>query len=180
MTDEVFRSNKVDLRKKAIGLKIDGVRNSKIGNELGLTKTQYLELFKPEKRGHRNRPPVKQPEQPKEKQSVKQSRPPKHWFEVLRARTASFQRAEPVNNRFSSADVIDRFGHTPFCYLTGKELSWQDPKSYELDHLHPRSKGGTGTLDNLRIATPSANRMKLAHLFEDFVKLCKQVAEMHP
>ena len=46
------------------------------------------------------------------------------------------------------------------CHLCFKEIESWDGAHMELDHVVPRSKGGTDSEDNLRAAHPSCNRMK--------------------
>lgn len=43
------------------------------------------------------------------------------------------------------------------CYYTGEPVH---PKDMQVDHLHPRSRGGTDTLDNLCVTSSGINRAK--------------------
>ena len=48
------------------------------------------------------------------------------------------------------------------CYLCGQGLIWDDP--WEIEHVIPRSRGGTDDLNNLGLAHRSCNRVKGANL----------------
>lgn len=76
---------------------------------------------------------------------------------------------------FTVQDVLDKYGETPTCYLTGRQLDFKDPRSYEFDHILPVSTGGPNTLDNLGIACPEANHAKCAMDLEDFIQMCRDV-----
>lgn len=59
------------------------------------------------------------------------------------------------------------------CALSGKELT---PKNAELDHIVPRSKGGSDDLDNLQWLDKRINRMKGQMSQEQFLDCCRKVA----
>jgi predicted transcriptional regulator len=66
---------------------------------------------------------------------------------------------------------------SPVCYLTGKHLDLLDKSTWSLDHVIPRSKGGTNSKENMRLVCSSANRCKHDLHLEDFLALCKTVLE---
>lgn len=76
---------------------------------------------------------------------------------------------------FTFEDLQSKVGENPTCYLTGVPIDLQDPLSYELDHIVPRSKGGTNTLDNLGLASKQANRAKGNMGLDEFIALCAAV-----
>ncbi len=78
---------------------------------------------------------------------------------------------------FSINDVIDKFGENPTCYLTGQPIDIYQPRTYEFDHIIPRSRGGTNTLDNLGICSKQANQSKRDMTPDEFLNLCKQIIE---
>ncbi len=82
-------------------------------------------------------------------------------------------------NKFSLKDVVERYGRYTACYLTGKPIDLLDGTSYEFDHIIPRSKGGSSTIDNLGICCKEANRAKNSMQFDDFLVLCKEVVKYH-
>ena len=65
------------------------------------------------------------------------------------------------------------------CYLSGRELDMINGVNVELDHIIPKSKGGTNTLDNLGICTKDANQSKADMSVEEYLELCKDVLKHH-
>jgi hypothetical protein len=78
---------------------------------------------------------------------------------------------------FTAQDVINKFGEKPICYLTGKEIDIYNPRSYVFDHIHPASRGGKNTLENLGICTKQANASKTDMTYDEFIDFCKLVIE---
>lgn len=76
---------------------------------------------------------------------------------------------------FNYQDVINKFGKTPTCYLTGEKIDLYDKSSYHLDHIIPRSRGGKNTLDNLGLATKIANETKNDRTLEELKNLCEVI-----
>jgi CRISPR/Cas system Type II protein with McrA/HNH and RuvC-like nuclease domain len=72
-------------------------------------------------------------------------------------------------------DIVEEIKAKPYCYLTGQQIDLTDPKSYELDHITPRSKGGLNELSNMGLASSAANRAKHDLTLEEFFKLCSNV-----
>ncbi len=60
------------------------------------------------------------------------------------------------------------------CALSGEKLT---PKTAELDHKMPRSKGGCDTIDNLQWLDRSINRMKGQLSTEQFIAACRRVVQ---
>lgn len=58
------------------------------------------------------------------------------------------------------------------CALTGRDL---DIRTAELDHIVPKSRGGTNELDNLRLTVSEANYAKGAMTDAEFLALCRDV-----
>ena len=98
----------------------------------------------------------------------------KSWKASLMFKVKRFKKGSHM--KFSTQDVLDKWGETPTCYLTGAQLDLKNPTSFELDHIIPKCKGGLNTLDNLGICCPEANRAKNGMALDDFIALCKAVA----
>lgn len=82
-----------------------------------------------------------------------------------------------VKFTFNKNDVLEKFGDSPECYLTGRKINWIHPESYSFDHILPVSKGGDNSLSNLGLAHPDVNFAKGNLTIEEFVSLCKEVVE---
>lgn len=72
--------------------------------------------------------------------------------------------------------LLNKFGPSPKCYLTGLPINYEQGETYDLDHVTPRSKGGASTLDNMQLANPAANRMKADLELGKFIDVCRMVA----
>lgn len=79
--------------------------------------------------------------------------------------------------KFNRDDLLARLGDEPKCYLTGRPLDLSKSRSYELDHIIPRSKGGENSLENCGVACRDANQSKRDMLLEEYFQLCKEVLE---
>ena len=78
---------------------------------------------------------------------------------------------------FSAKELLDKIGPNPTCYLTGEPIDLNKSRSYHLDHIVPKSRGGDDSLDNCQIASREANQAKGDLLLEEFVALCQKVIE---
>ena len=82
----------------------------------------------------------------------------------------------PINVRsFTWIDVIRKFGLHPKCYLTGVEINYEDSRSYNFDHIIPRSKGGGYGFDNMGLCLQKANFAKSDLMLPEFLKLCEMI-----
>lgn len=80
---------------------------------------------------------------------------------------------------FKVKDLLEKIGDNPVCYLTGRKIDLLDGKSYHLDHIIPKNKGGSNTLDNCNIACKDANQAKGNLLYSEFILLCEAVLTYH-
>jgi 5-methylcytosine-specific restriction endonuclease McrA len=78
---------------------------------------------------------------------------------------------------FKVDDLLNKIGDNPICYLTGRPINLLDGKSYHLDHIIPKNRGGTNTLDNCDIACKDANQAKSNLMYEEFIELCKEILD---
>lgn len=107
----------------------------------------------------------------------------KTGFSLLKQKLRDFQRIV-INGRlgirivsFSYEELIDKFETNPVCYLTGRPLSLSDTEGIHLDHIIPRSKGGSNDLDNLGFTCVDANLSKRDLSLEQFLGLCVEIVE---
>ena len=82
-----------------------------------------------------------------------------------------------VDRTFKSADLIKKIGKYPACYLTGRDIDLYNTKSYQLDHVAPRSRGGDNSLDNVGITVAEANIAKGSMTVNEFLSFCVEVLE---
>jgi 5-methylcytosine-specific restriction endonuclease McrA len=78
---------------------------------------------------------------------------------------------------FSAKDLLEKIGNQPVCYLTGVPIDLNKPRTYHLDHIIPKSRGGDDSLDNCQIACREANQAKGDLLVEEFIELCNKVVK---
>lgn len=99
--------------------------------------------------------------------------------EILKSKISRFSRMKngKYKKLFNEEQLLNKIGNEPKCYLTGRSIKLDDPKSYNLDHIIPRTKGGNNSLNNCGIACKEANQAKHNMLLEDFIKLCKDVVQ---
>jgi len=80
-----------------------------------------------------------------------------------------------VDKQYTCADVVEKVGVKPVCYLTGKKINLDEPSEYSLDHRLPVSRGGKNELENLEICIHQANQAKADLTLDEFYKLCEDV-----
>ena len=80
-----------------------------------------------------------------------------------------------VSAQYNCADVVEKIGTKPVCYLTGSKINVDEPKTYSLDHRVPVAHGGSNDLENLEICSLQANKAKADLGLDEFYKLCEDV-----
>lgn len=97
----------------------------------------------------------------------------------LENRLDHFQRGSKRTDQrtfdFTWEDILKKFKDNPTCYLSGRKIDFNSPKSYSFDHIIAYSKGGESTLENLGITCREANMAKSDLSVEDLIKLCKDI-----
>jgi 5-methylcytosine-specific restriction endonuclease McrA len=78
---------------------------------------------------------------------------------------------------FTVEEFCEKIGDNPKCALTGRKINLLDSRSYQLDHIVPRSKGGDNSLDNCQLTCREANQAKHELTTEEFIALCREVVE---
>ena len=95
---------------------------------------------------------------------------------AFRDKVGDFQKmGKEYNTQFGTSDVLEKIGDSPACYLTGRKIDLQDTRSYHLDHIVPRSKGGDNSLENLGLADRHANIAKSNLSIEELLQLCEDI-----
>ena len=86
-------------------------------------------------------------------------------------KSSRFQRSSAFNYK----DVYAKYGDHFQCGLTGRPLSWNEPHTYEYDHILPVARGGNSCIENLQIVCTDANRAKNDMTEDEFLDLCKEI-----
>jgi 5-methylcytosine-specific restriction endonuclease McrA len=98
---------------------------------------------------------------------------------ILKLKIEAFSREhkkQDYNNMsFTIKEFLEKVGDNPTCALTGRPIDLMNSKSYQLDHIIPRSKGGDNSLKNCRLTCKQANIAKSDMTDEEFIQLCKDV-----
>lgn len=81
-----------------------------------------------------------------------------------------------ANNMITEEQLLNKIGPNPTCYLTGLPIDLSKPHTYEFDHIIPRSRGGDNSINNLGLCTKQANRAKSNMTKDEFINLCKLIA----
>ena len=102
---------------------------------------------------------------------------PESTRKAQQRKTRDFSR--DTDREFGWEDVLRKIGESPSCYLTGDPVDLTQTSTYELDHIYPRSLGGSNSLDNLGLASKEANRAKGILTLEEFVTLCRKVVHTY-
>lgn len=78
---------------------------------------------------------------------------------------------------FTIEQLMEKIGSRPKCYLTGREIDLSKSRTYSLDHIVPRSKGGDNSLENCGLTCSDANRAKNDLSLDEFISLCQSVVD---
>jgi 5-methylcytosine-specific restriction endonuclease McrA len=95
-------------------------------------------------------------------------------YKKLRKGVYFFQGGNNGVPKFTHHDVLSKFGNNTICYLTGKPINLLTDK-YHLDHIIPKSSGGSNSIDNLGILSPEANAAKGKLQINELIELCRQI-----
>jgi 5-methylcytosine-specific restriction endonuclease McrA len=99
------------------------------------------------------------------------SNSPRQISKSISTKASTFQRTMTFNYK----DVHEKYGdHFP-CALTGRPLEFNEPQTYEYDHILPTSRGGDNSIDNLQLLCPEANKAKGMMTDDEFKDLCREV-----
>lgn len=101
---------------------------------------------------------------------------------MMKARLEGFSKMskmskEYVKPEFSVEDLIKKIGDSPVCYISGKPIDLSDRRSWAIDHIVPRSRGGNNSIGNAGICDSTINMSKSNMLPEEFFEMCKMVLE---
>lgn len=97
-------------------------------------------------------------------------------FETLK-HPITMKKLEPsiTELTFTPENIIEKSQSK--CYLTGRLIDFNDTRSYELDHIIPRSLEGPNTFENCGVACRDANQAKSHMTLEEFFQICIDVVK---
>lgn len=98
-------------------------------------------------------------------------------YSALIAKVSAFQEKGLNTIPFTYKDVLNKFGQTPRCYLSGKEIDWHDKYSYQLDHVIAKAEGGLSNLDNLDLLSPICNQIKFVWDIPLLMKVIRSIVK---
>ena len=76
---------------------------------------------------------------------------------------------------FTNAELKQKILDEPYCYITGEQFDPNDSTQWSLDHIIPKSRGGTNELSNAGQTTKMANQMKSSMTMEELFDMCQKV-----
>jgi len=79
-----------------------------------------------------------------------------------------------IDKTFTVDDVINKFGTSTFCYISGESINLYND-DFNLDHIHPSSRGGNNSLENLGITHPIVNTMKGELTPDELIEWCTKI-----
>lgn len=98
-----------------------------------------------------------------------------HQDQTARKETKCESRKKQTVTGRELRSLLEKQGY--LCALTGRQLT---PDIATCDHIIPISKGGSNTIDNIQIVHKDANDAKRVMMQDEFIRLCKDVARLHP
>jgi hypothetical protein len=102
---------------------------------------------------------------------------------TIRDKIKSFKRAKSGGTkRATKANVdskyfLEKIIANPVCYLTGMSIDLTRPRSYQLDHKIPVSRGGISEVSNFGLCCDWVNRAKCNMTVDEFITMCKLVVK---
>jgi len=81
--------------------------------------------------------------------------------------------SQRIPKTFSFEDFKKFIEENPKCYLSGLDIDYTIFSDWELDHIHPFSKGGLTDLTNLKPCLKWANRMKGDFSVKELINNCQ-------
>lgn len=93
-------------------------------------------------------------------------------YRQLNGRNGPRNRAKST---FSPSELLSVIQQNPVCYLTNIPINLLEPRTWQLDHKIPISKGGDNSFKNCGLCSRSANMAKSDMTPEEFLIMCRKV-----
>ena len=68
------------------------------------------------------------------------------------------------NMSFTAQEFLKKVGDKPVCSLTGRPIDLMKPRSYQLDHIVPRSKGGDNSQITVNLLAEKLIKLNMNYL----------------
>lgn len=168
-----------------ISLRKTGLSYQQIANQLGCSKSlityycshqgKYKHLQRTRKRRAINHPYISKYEDFIRQTSIKPNK--QITLTITKLLYDKLRRFTNRQMNITKEQLIAKIGTNPKCYLTGDEIDINSPRTYQFDHIIPRSRGGDNSLDNLGICTRQANLSKSDMTPDEYINHCKKVLQ---
>ena len=76
---------------------------------------------------------------------------------------------------FTNTELKNKIINDPHCYLTGEKLELENSQHWSLDHIVPKSRGGTNALTNAGQTLKIVNQMKSDMTVDELHEMCKKI-----
>lgn len=100
-------------------------------------------------------------------------------YRMIIGKINKFNQGDKMKGKITLKEAMLKLGDNPTCYITGEKIDINQTSTYNFDHIIPRSKGGTNTIDNLGICTTQANQCKNTLTYEELIDFCNKVINHH-
>ena len=177
------------MKEKIIRLREEGKSYNEICEELGCSKgTVSYHCGKDQKEKTKNRSQKRREIHVLENKTrnFQQKTVASSKRKLLQHKADDFQRERKngkigrhLEKTFNYKDVLKENKDTTECYLTGRKINLEEPRTYVFDHIIPASRGGDNSIKNLGIVCKEANAAKNDMMVDEFLELCKEILEHH-
>jgi len=99
----------------------------------------------------------------------------RNQFSIVGTKKERLASGDKRTYMFTNQELKQKILDNPFCYLTGDEFDPMDSQAWSLDHIQPKSRGGTNILTNAGQTTKLANQMKSDMTVDELIDMCKKV-----
>ena len=99
----------------------------------------------------------------------------RNQFSIVGSKAERRASGDKRNYMFTNAELKQKILDDPYCYITGEQFDPYDSTQWSLDHILPKSRGGTNDLANAGQTTKMANQMKSSMTLEELLNMCEKI-----